>query len=89
MSPACVALACTVPEPTVGDVFATAAAHWKATWEAGAALDLSGSTDKRAPELERRVVLSQWIELTQEAGSLPPQETGPFETKETPAFHRE
>jgi len=78
-----------VPELTVEHVFATSAAHWKATWESGAALDLAGSTDPRAPELERRVVLSQWIELTQEAGSLPPQETGLISNSWYGKFHGE
>ena len=48
---------------------AAAAAH-------GAAAAAQAEAAAREAELERRVVLSQWIELTQEAGSLPPQETG-------------
>ena len=42
----------------------------------GAAVDFSGSTDPRAKELERRVVLSQYLTKVNCAGSLPPQETG-------------
>ncbi|MEO5910530.1 MAG: hypothetical protein ABIP95_06555 [Pelobium sp.] len=49
---------------------------WKNFWESGAAVDFSGSTDKRAFELERRVVLSQYLMRVQEAGHYPPQETG-------------
>ena len=50
--------------------------HWQSFWQNGAAIDLSGSRDPRAPELERRIVLSQYLTAIQCAGSLPPQETG-------------
>lgn len=49
---------------------------WKKFWENGGAVDFSGSTDPRANELERRVVLSQYLTKIQCAGSYPPQETG-------------
>ncbi|RPI06719.1 MAG: hypothetical protein EHM64_02000 [Ignavibacteriae bacterium] len=50
--------------------------HWKEFWMSGGAVDFSGSTDPRAYELERRIVLSQYLLRIQCAGSLPPQETG-------------
>ena len=62
--------------PSVSEVLAASAEHWAAAWRSGAALDLSGSTAAGAAELERRVVLSQYILMSQEAGSNPPQETG-------------
>ena len=49
---------------------------WKNFWMKGASVDLSGSTDPRAKELERRIILSQYLTKIQCAGSLPPQETG-------------
>lgn len=49
---------------------------WKKFWESGAAVDFSGSTDPRAHELERRVILSQYLTKIQCTGSIPPQETG-------------
>ena len=49
---------------------------WKSFWMSGGAVDLSGSTDSRASELERRIVLSQYLTKIQCAGSVPPQETG-------------
>lgn len=49
---------------------------WDAFWNTGAAVDFSKCTDPRAAELERRVVLSQYLTRIQCAGSLPPQETG-------------
>jgi hypothetical protein len=51
--------------------FRASAGHWSRFWSTGAAIDLSAS-----PELERRVVLSQYLTAIQCAGSLPPQETG-------------
>ncbi|MEQ8474034.1 MAG: hypothetical protein RIC35_22750 [Marinoscillum sp.] len=49
---------------------------WKTFWEKGGAIDFSECTDPRAFELERRVVLSQYLTKIQCAGELPPQETG-------------
>lgn len=45
-------------------------------WRSGGAVDFSESTDLRAPELERRVVLSQYLTKIQCTGPFPPQETG-------------
>lgn len=50
--------------------------EWKNYWESGAAIDLSASTDPRWKELERRVVLSQYLMKVNEAGTWPPQESG-------------
>lgn len=52
------------------------ATRWKDFWTEGAAVDFSHCTDPRARELERRVVLSQYLLAIQSAGSMPPQETG-------------
>lgn len=57
-------------------VLHASAAHWQAFWINGAAIDLSGSMDSRAAELERRVVLSQFLCAVHSGGSMPPQETG-------------
>ncbi len=45
-------------------------------WETSGVVDFSDCTDPRAPELERRFVLSQYLTKIQNSGSLPPQETG-------------
>jgi protein-glucosylgalactosylhydroxylysine glucosidase len=50
--------------------------EWENFWESGGAIDFSGSTDSRANELERRIVLSQYLTKIQSSGNLPPQETG-------------
>ena len=62
--------------PSAEEVFEASEQHWKPFWSTGAVVDLSGSTDKRAPELERRIVLSQYLTAIQCSGSTPPQETG-------------
>ncbi len=49
---------------------------WEHFWKSGAAVDFAGSTDPRANELERRIVLSQYLTKVQCGGSNPPQETG-------------
>lgn len=49
---------------------------WNLFWTKGGAIDFSQCIDKRAVELERRVVLSQYLLAIQCAGSVPPQETG-------------
>lgn len=50
--------------------------HWQHFWGEGAFLDLGGSKDPRAHELERRIVLSRYLTAIQCAGSYPPAETG-------------
>ena len=52
------------------------AEYWQHFWANGGAIDLSQSTDPRAHELERRIVLSQYLTAIQSSGDLPPQETG-------------
>lgn len=51
-------------------------AQWAAFWSTGGAVDFRGSTDPRATELERRIILSQYLIKIQETGSNLPQETG-------------
>lgn len=62
--------------PNFSEVESLAKNHWASFWEKGAAVDFSHCTDPRAKELERRVVLSQYLLAIQCAGSTPPQETG-------------
>lgn len=49
---------------------------WQKFWNSGGAIDLAGSTDPRANELERQIILSQYLTKIQCAGSAPSQETG-------------
>ena len=63
-------------QPLFAETQQAAAAYWNGFWQNGAAVDFSHCTDPRARELERRVVLSQYLLAIQSAGSTPPQETG-------------
>ncbi|HEX8500470.1 MAG TPA: hypothetical protein VF659_07770 [Pyrinomonadaceae bacterium] len=62
--------------PGASAAFDASRRHWARFWDAGGAIELADSRDRRAPELERRVVLSQYLTAIQCSGSLPPQETG-------------
>lgn len=62
--------------PTYAESSTVAASYWNNFWMKGGMVDFSECTDPRAPELERRVVLSQYLMAIQAAGDTPPQETG-------------
>ncbi|MDO5402954.1 MAG: glycoside hydrolase family 65 [Eubacteriales bacterium] len=58
------------------NILRRAKSYWNGYWEEGGAIELAGSADKRADELERRIVLSLYLLAVNCAGSEPPQETG-------------
>jgi hypothetical protein len=60
----------------LGPLRERAASWWRVFWTTGAAIDFAESTDPRAAELERRVVLSQYLTAVNCSGTMPPQETG-------------
>ena len=62
--------------PSFEDARRVTLEHWKRFWSTGGAIDLSLSRDPRWRELERRIVLSQYLTAIQCAGRYPPQETG-------------
>ncbi len=62
--------------PSFAQTREAGADSWQNYWTKGGAIDLSGSTDPRAAELERRIILSQYLVKVNYAGSFPPQETG-------------
>ncbi|GAA5200228.1 hypothetical protein [Microbacterium jejuense] len=63
------------PPVSAAETVRIAEQHWRRFWESGSAVALDGP-DERARELERRVVLSQFLTAVHSSGSLPPQETG-------------
>jgi hypothetical protein len=67
----------------------TAAEHWPEFWNSGGAIDLSASKDPRWHELERRIVLSQYLTAVNSTGSSPPQESGLFSNSWYGKFHLE
>lgn len=74
------ALFCERQPEAEADAFASvrtaASEYWQHYWQDGGVVDFSRCTDPRAPELERRVVLSQYLLAVNCAGDVPPQETG-------------
>ncbi|QFY09032.1 hypothetical protein GBF35_22305 [Nonomuraea phyllanthi] len=75
--------------PSFEEVAAAAREHWARFWSTGGAVDLSASHDERAPELERRIVLSQYLTALHSAGPLPPAETGLLANSWRGRFHLE
>jgi hypothetical protein len=74
---------------TFDDIRSASVEHWKQFWSSGGAVELSGSQDAGAHELERRIVLSQFVTAIHCAGSLPPQETGLLYNSWYGKFHLE
>ena len=69
------------PEPIdwklgAADVLARSARWWENFWEKGGIVRLNRSRDPHAVELERRIILSQYLTAVNSAGYAPPQETG-------------
>jgi hypothetical protein len=71
------------------EIFSSSYHHWQQFWNNGAVMDFSMCTDPRAFELERRVVLSQFLLAVHSAGPLPPQETGLMYNSWYGKFHLE
>lgn len=75
--------------PGVGEALAKTKDYWNDFWRNGGAVDLSESADPRWWELERRMVLSQYLTAVNCAGSLPPQESGLVNNGWNGKFHME
>lgn len=79
----------TAPPLSVAAVVEAASAHWHRYWNEGGVVDLSGSPSDEARELERRIVLSQYLTAINCAGSMPPAETGLLTNSWRGKFHLE
>ncbi|MGH8855790.1 MAG: hypothetical protein ACREWI_16125 [Telluria sp.] len=66
------------PLPTAAEGARATRRHWFDYWTKGGMVDFAGSSDPRAFELERRVILSQYLMAVNAAGSFAPQEEGLF-----------
>lgn len=75
--------------PSPAETFAVCEKKWPEFWRSGGAIDLSQSRDPRWKELERRIVLSQYLMRVNEAGEFPPQESGLVNNGWSGKFHME
>ncbi|KAI5120182.1 hypothetical protein M0805_002650 [Coniferiporia weirii] len=63
---------------------------WESYWSEGGFVDVyTSSTDSRADELQRRIILSQYLLRVNEAGDYPPQESGLVNNGWYGKFHME
>ena len=62
--------------PSVTQIASNSQAWWAEYWESGAFIDLTSSNNANATELQRRIILSQYLLAVNEAGKDPPQESG-------------
>ncbi|SDZ49461.1 hypothetical protein [Herbiconiux ginsengi] len=79
----------TLDQESFEEIKKLAKSGWRDFWESGAAIELCASDDERALELERRVVLSQYLTRVNSSGVLPPQETGLITNSWHGKFHLE
>lgn len=64
------------PAPAYKRAIGMTETAWRNYWNQGGIVDFSQCSDARARELERRVVLSQYLKATNCRTSMPPQESG-------------
>ena len=64
------------PMPGFNETQENSKASWQKFWLSGGAVDFSQVKDKRAFEIERRTILSQYLTKIQCSSDYPPQETG-------------
>lgn len=62
--------------PTFSRVKEDAESWWQNYWTSGAFVDLTSTDSADATELQRRIILSQYLLAVNSASSLPPQESG-------------
>jgi hypothetical protein len=75
--------------PEAENARTAAAQWWEKYWMQGGVVDFTGSRHPQAGELERRIVLSQYLTAVNCAGVYPPQEEGLFSNSWNGKFHLE
>ena len=82
-----------VPQTPIsaGEIVNATVQGWAEYWGEGAFIDLTGGTsnDSDAVELQRRIILSQYLLRVNEAGKDPPQESGLVDNGWYGKFHLE
>lgn len=61
---------------TLEEVTTASQSWWKSFWKSGAFVDLTSVESANATELQRRIILSQYLLAVNSASSNPPQESG-------------
>ncbi|KAF2834668.1 hypothetical protein M501DRAFT_1000130 [Patellaria atrata CBS 101060] len=62
--------------PDFRNVKSASSDHWEEYWSTGAFVDLTSSANQSATELQRRIILSQYLLAVNGASRDPPQESG-------------
>ncbi|KAI1495571.1 Six-hairpin glycosidase-like protein [Biscogniauxia marginata] len=62
--------------PSLDDIKTRSKTWWESYWRSGAFIDLSKTKSSNATELQRRIILSQYLTAVNSASSYPPQESG-------------
>ncbi|KAI0101871.1 Six-hairpin glycosidase-like protein [Nemania sp. FL0031] len=62
--------------PSFSEISKGSRTWWESFWNSGAFVDLSATTSEKATELQRRIILSQYLTAINSASSHPPQESG-------------
>ena len=75
---------------SIQDIKASTVEGWEEFWTQSGFVDVStGSTDPRADELQRRIMLSRYLERVNGSGDTPPQESGLVNNGWYGKFHME
>jgi hypothetical protein len=61
--------------PSLAQIGETSSQWWKSFWNSGAFVDLSRTSSSKARELQRRIILSQYLTVVNSASTFPPQGT--------------
>lgn len=77
---------CQIPSD-VDSITHASARWWKSYWGSGAFIDLTATGNTTALELQRRIILSQYLLAVNEARKDPPQESGLVNDPETVSDH--
>lgn len=59
--------------PDVDQIKKASSKSWETFWNSGAFVDLSATTSAKATELQRRIILSQYLTAVNSASTFPPQ----------------
>lgn len=66
----------TTAQASHDDLVSESSLWWESYWNSGAFIDLTSTNSENATELQRRIILSQYLLAVNSASSFPPQESG-------------